>query len=198
MRYESVLKCSQRWSDGNFVKTSLKALGLRVQLNHSSEFCVSPTPCHQAMLVMHTNGFHEVAFDFCSCTQAVSQHVQLFRRQFYPASQHQVQTCATFELLEFLHKLSLSAKSSTYDLYRALDFLTDNTGLIKKKYRYRALSRMLLQWRHLKLLLWGGRGHSAEGAAKTSAGELAICCPSCPYPGINLPDNWGIAPPELQ
>lgn len=150
------------------------------------------------MTVMHTNGFHEVMFDFCGCTRIQPDHIQLLRRQLYPASQIQVRTCATFELLKQLHTISLTAKSSTYDLYRALDFLTDGTGLLKKKYCYRALSRMLIQWRHLKLLLRGGRGHAVEGATGTSAGELAITCPSCPHPGINLPENWNAAPLEQQ
>lgn len=49
---------------------------------------------------------------------------------------------------------------------------------------------MILQWRHLKLLKRGGRGHDPTGAAGTTEGSLAILCPSCPHPGINLPEDW--------
>lgn len=57
---------------------------------------------------------------------------------------------------------------------------------------------MGMQWRHLKLLKWGGRGHDPAGVAATRAGELAVLCPSCPRPGINLPDDWEQAPLEFK
>jgi len=55
-----------------------------------------------------------------------------------------------------------------------------------------------MQWRHLKLLKWGGRGHDPEGVEATRAGELAVLCPSCPRPGVNLPEDWEQAPPETK
>jgi hypothetical protein len=178
----------------------LKSLGLKVQLNHASMSCANPVPCHTSMSVIHTNGIHEVAFLYCGCSRAISQHIQLLRRQLYPASQLNVKTCATFELLDCLHKISLTTKSSTYDLYRALEKLTDNTGIRVPKFKYKALSRMGLQWRHLKLLKWAGRAHDFTGAGveETKPGELALRCPSCPYPGINLPQNWQSAPADVR
>lgn len=142
------------------------------------------------MTVIHTNGIHEVAFRYCCCSRAVSQNLQLLRRQIYPASQVNIRTCATFELLNFLHKIAHTTKSSTFDLYRALEKLTDNTGVCVPKSKYRALSRMFLQWRHLKLLKWAGRAHDSTGPDGTKAGELALRCPSCPYPDINLLQDW--------
>ncbi|KAJ7194873.1 hypothetical protein GGX14DRAFT_333182, partial [Mycena pura] len=52
------------------------------------------------------------------------------------------------------------------------------------------------QYGHLLLLKRGGRGHDPSGVWATSSGELAICCPVCPRPGVNLPENWESAPPE--
>ena len=146
-----------------FVKVSLQSMGLCMQLNHASLHCTAPTPCHSTMVVLHTNGFHEGTFNFCGCTQSLPHHLQLLQRHFYPASQFHVKTCATFELLELLHKLTLTTKSSTYDFYRGLEFLTDGSGLLKKKSRFRALMQMILQWRHLKILLWGGKAHDPLG-----------------------------------
>lgn len=40
------------------------------------------------------------------------------------------------------------------------------------------------------MLKWGGRGHDVSGVAGTSEGELAVKCPTCPHPGINIPDDW--------
>jgi hypothetical protein len=50
--------------------------------------------------------------------------------------------------------------------------------------------RVMREWRFLKMLKRGGRGHDATGVAGTAPGELAVLCPACPLPGINLPDNW--------
>jgi hypothetical protein len=45
-------------------------------------------------------------------------------------------------------------------------------------------------WRHLRLLKRGGRAHDPSGVKGTAPGELAVLCPACPYPDINIPANW--------
>ncbi len=57
---------------------------------------------------------------------------------------------------------------------------------------------MKLQWAHLKLLKQGGRAHCNDGVVVMKPGDLAVLCPSCPHPGVNLPDGWESAPPEYQ
>lgn len=47
--------------------------------------------------------------------------------------------------------------------------------------------RVSREWRHLKTLKWYGFAHQDEDPGP---GELVTFCPSCPQPGINLPDNW--------
>ncbi|KAF9536717.1 hypothetical protein CPC08DRAFT_652023, partial [Agrocybe pediades] len=185
----------QRWDDSKFLRVSLKSLGLKILLNHAGNRCENPVPSHASLLVLHTNGIHE-----------------LLRRRLYPASQIVVKCCATFELLGLLHKFALTTKASTYDFYRALEKLTSNTSIhppkaLKNdrsigpwlpKSRYRALFRMIMQWRHLKMLKWSGRGHDASGVDGTKEGELAVRCPSCPIPGVNLPEGWSEAPAEMK
>jgi len=83
-----------------------------------------------------------------------------------------------------------------YDFYRALERMSDNTGLAVPKDRYKGLMRMLNQWRQLKRLKRAGRGHAVDGIAGTAQGELAVKCPSCPWPGINLTAGWEDAPEE--
>ena len=111
-------------------------MGLKIQLNHASLFCDSPIASHSSFLVQHTNGIHAVSILYCNCARAISHHLQLLCRGFYPSSQLVVKTCATFELLELLHKLALTTKASTYDFYRALEKLTVNTGLSVPKNHY--------------------------------------------------------------
>ncbi|KDR65106.1 hypothetical protein GALMADRAFT_82273, partial [Galerina marginata CBS 339.88] len=188
----------QKWTGTHFIKTSLKDIGLKVQLNHAGLFCESPIPCHVQMRVLHTNGIHEVAINYCGCSRAIPQHLQLLRRGFYPATQLTVKTCATFELLAHLHILALTSKASTYDFYRALERMSESSGINRPSSRYRALFRMIMQWRHLKMLKWAGRGNDSTGVSGTKLGELAIRCPSCPYPDINLPAGWADAPDEMK
>ena len=104
-------------------------MGLVVQLNHSGAYCENAIDCHSAMLVIHTNGIHQVAIKYCGCSKSIPHHHQLLRRGLYPASQLSVKTCASFQVLDLLHKLALATKSSTYDFYRALEKLTNNTGI---------------------------------------------------------------------
>ncbi|KAJ7642651.1 hypothetical protein DFH06DRAFT_999477, partial [Mycena polygramma] len=100
--------------------------------------------------------------------------------------------CSIFFLTQ-----TLQAKTTMYDFYTALERLTDGTGA-KPPHRYREFLRMVREYRHLLMLKRGGRGHAQSGVNGTMAGELAIRCPACPRPGINLPNDWEQAPPELK
>lgn len=57
---------------------------------------------------------------------------------------------------------------------------------------------MICLWRHLKLLKRASQFCKAGGAAATAPGELALKCPACPHPGINLPPGWKDASPLLR
>ena len=169
-----------------------------IHLNHASLRCPTPANCDERLRVIHTTGVHEVALSYCQCNREIPRNLQLLRRGLYPASQSKIRTCVTFPLLKLLHLLALVGKVSTYDMYRSLERLSHNTGVDMPRSRYRPTMRCLTQWRHLKALKRAGRGHDSSGAEGTSDGELAILCPSCPHPGINLPDDWNEASVEKQ
>ena len=48
------------------------------------------------------------------------------------------------------------------------------------------------------MLKRAGRGHDPAGTAATQDGQLAVKCPACPHPGINLPEGWEDAPLEIR
>jgi hypothetical protein len=56
---------------------------------------------------------------------------------------------------------------------------------------------MVREYRHLQMCKRAGKGHDPLGIAGTKTGELAIPCRACPHPGINLPEGWEEAPPEV-
>lgn len=161
-------------------------------------FCENPVPCHADMLILHTNGIHSIAIQYCGCLHAIPHHLQLLHWCLYPASQISVETCVTFELLHHLHKMLLTTKASTYDFYRCLEKLTDGTGIATPKSRYHALFRTIMQWRHLQMLKWAGIQHKTSGIAGIRPGQLAIRCPSCPHLEINLLDGWENIPDEMR
>ncbi|KAK7450187.1 hypothetical protein VKT23_013070 [Stygiomarasmius scandens] len=93
-------------------------------------------------------------------------------------------------MLEQFHILTLSGKITTYDYYKGLERLTDNTGQ-KIPNRYPTVLRVVRQWRNLRMLRRGGRGNDgARSVNETKQGEVAVTCIACPQPGVNLPSNW--------
>ena len=51
-------------------------------------------------------------------------------------------------------------------------------------------------WRDLKAQINAGLGHETERVSKP--GDLAIFCPACPQPDINLPQGWESDPKRYQ
>ncbi|KAJ7197571.1 hypothetical protein GGX14DRAFT_574051 [Mycena pura] len=165
---ENPLHIVEEWNGVYFVKVALKNFGLRVQFRHPPrQKCAVPVHGYSEFTVLHHNGIHEVAVDFCGCERREEFHLQLLRSGWYPSTTERPQTCATVACLDQYLALSQQSKTTAYDFYGTLEYLTDGTGL-KPPSRYQA----------------------------TAAGELAIRCPVCPRPGVNLPENWESASPE--
>jgi hypothetical protein len=55
---------------------------------------------------------------------------------------------------------------------------------------YREFRRMSRIWRWMKKLKWAGYSGTNKKVQEVGRGDLAIFCPACPQPGINLPENW--------
>ncbi|KAF7327520.1 CxC2 domain-containing protein [Mycena kentingensis (nom. inval.)] len=188
----------EEWNGTYFRRTSLKKLGLRIQVGHAAgETCSLPQPGHQDFTILHDNGIHSVALDFCGCAfrGRVPHAVQLLRSRLYPSTGSKPQTCCTFACLDSFHAASLHGKISAYDYYRSLEYLSDGSG-VKPVDRYKPFLRMTRQYRHLLILKRGGRGHTSDPIHETPPGSLAIRCPACPRPGVNLPEDWQNASPE--
>ncbi|KAK7687212.1 hypothetical protein QCA50_009717 [Cerrena zonata] len=183
----------ESWTGKCFMKTSLKALGLTVQLGHGTDPCLNPGRRNSKLVVGDVNGFHEVHIQFCDCPLedgSVSYNwQQLLQIGWFPATQDRPTTAFTFDLLNFLHQLNLQAKTSLHDFHKALWRMTDSS-VNSSLSRYDQLSTVFRFWRHLIMLKRAGRCHSSEGADATAQGELAVECPACPHPGKNLPPDW--------
>ncbi|KAF8142761.1 hypothetical protein K438DRAFT_1634899, partial [Mycena galopus ATCC 62051] len=189
----------ERWNGKFFEASSLKALGLRVQLGHPpGERCSEPYALHTDFVVLHTNRIHIVTVDACDCERhayAGSFEEQLQRAGWCPATDDKPRTCATNEVLDNFLLQTYQAKTTMYDFYSVLEKLTNNAG-VKLPNRYQAFLRMVREYSHLLMLKRAGRGHAKSGVMGTAQGELAVHCPCCPHPGVNLPDDWENALPQ--
>ncbi|KAF8333824.1 hypothetical protein F5887DRAFT_1079836 [Amanita rubescens] len=188
------------WNGEYFESTSLKALGLVIQLNHNiDDPCLSPALAFNGdFVILDSHGIHSVTMQYCNCHQAVSRPVQLLRSRLFPATTLDPKTAATFRLLEAFQLLSFTSKVSAFEYYQSISRQSDNTGTCPPPDRYRAFMRIIREWHHIRLLKRTGRGHDPTGVAGTREGECALLCPACPQPGKNLPDDWQIAPEKKQ
>ncbi|KAK0471641.1 hypothetical protein IW261DRAFT_1344265 [Armillaria novae-zelandiae] len=180
------------WTGSYFKKISLGDLGLVIQLGHKlGKTCQIPAIV-RSFVVIDVDGIHTVQISFCECTRnvEVARYRQLLRSRLWPATTIFPQTAATFRVLNLFQVLSFMSKVSAYEFYHTLARLSDNTGLHPPPDRYDAFLRIMREWRHLRALKRFGRGHEPGRIEGTQPGELALRCPACPHPHVNLPDGW--------
>ncbi|KAF9024541.1 hypothetical protein BDZ89DRAFT_954630 [Hymenopellis radicata] len=193
------LHCIEKWNGFYFDPTSLRELGLTVQLGHPAGMrCPFPHSTTREFTVLAVNGIHSVCVLFCGCSTAPPAYVQLLRRAWYPATPLEPRSATTFGLLRLFHTINTLGKLPAWDMWQALKTMTENRSGTPPVNRYKVLLRAIRQWRFLKLLKRAGRGHDPSGADGTAPGELALRCPACPHPGINLPENWRRQPRQYR
>ncbi|KAJ7744329.1 hypothetical protein B0H16DRAFT_1322199 [Mycena metata] len=198
----------KRWTGQMFERTTLKALGLRIQLGHwhgTTRTCPNPLPATgDDFVIVDLHGVHDVALDYCGCGTNGHPTVQLLRAQLWPATSTNPKTASTFAVLRQYHVMSFESKCSAQEFYRSLERQSDNLSYKKarqskkEKDRYHEFLRMTRQWRHIRMLKRTARGHDPQGIANTQPGECALLCPACPHPGKNLTPGWEAAPPAKE
>lgn len=170
------------------------------------------------MTILHTNGFHILTVAFCGCSSIASSlfhRNQLLRVRLFPASSEKPATAFSFAVLDLYIQEATQGKLSVYDFYLAMMQITDNAEIeewkvscsrsfhkIANKFyvqkRYDELSHAIRWYRHLVLLKRFGRAHDPLGIEKTRQGSLALRCPACPLPEVNLPPDWRDAPEKSE
>lgn len=129
----------QCWTGVYFKRTSLKKLGLRIQLGHPyGERCLVPIlPYNDDFIIIDTNGVHEVGLNFCGCQggSPKAHDIQLLRASLYPSTGINPRTAATFSVLKHFHLLSFESKLSGYEYVKAVERLTSNGNIEKSRVR---------------------------------------------------------------
>jgi hypothetical protein len=157
------------------------------------------------MTVIDSQGVFEMEVLFCACPRSDSNDKQLLRAGLFPATFKQIETVFTFAVLDDFLADNLECKTTAQQYYSKLQSMTssmfpDNVPVrslsmsasyvnVPVKNRYRQLLRVSRQWRDLKNRMKSGLGHPSE-QEDANDGSMAIFCPACPQPNINLPDGW--------
>jgi hypothetical protein len=142
---------------------------------------------------------------FCACSKRSSMDVQILKTGLFPATFKQIETLFTFSVLDDFLTDNLECKTTAQQYYSKLQSMTshifpDHVPVSKSSLsfifvdlllqnRYKQLLRASRQWRDLKNRMKSGIGHESE-QDKPQEGSMAIFCPACPQPGLNLPDDW--------
>lgn len=147
---------------------------------------------NQWMTIVDITGVHHLPVHFCACDDAPSIRTQLIRLALYPVTYDRPETVFTFRVLEDFDLENLETKASAQRYYAKLRRLTSNAFPQSVPDRYREFMRIMREWRNLQQRMRAGV-HYTRGPGATPAiapGGLALFCPACPQPGVNLPDDW--------
>ncbi|KAI6034671.1 hypothetical protein BKA83DRAFT_4461027 [Pisolithus microcarpus] len=195
----------QRWNGTHYQATSLMELGFLWHVGHGGVPCPQAQenpnpeesgyvsgegPPNYRSVALHTEGIftHEISWCSCPGSDPIDSHLSLLRERLFPASISKPKTAFTFDVLNHFLIDALECKTSAMSFYQKLKRFTNNTFPDRVPDRYRELMRVSRLWRDLKHRKWFGFGHDTE--LDPGEGGLALFCPACPQPGINLPPDW--------
>lgn len=141
--------------------------------------------------IVHTNGIHYIPLVICRCRGIANRNMDLMYAKFIPTSFARYRTLFTSAVLDDFRLSNLECKASAFQYWQKLSRMTSAATSSSEVDNFvRELRRLSRCWRWLKKLKWAGFGHKDCALMDSSPGELAIFCPACPQPGINLPRNW--------
>ncbi|KAH9031538.1 hypothetical protein EDB85DRAFT_1847537, partial [Lactarius pseudohatsudake] len=143
------------------------------------------------------SGIFDMEIVFCICSGIDSMGEQLLQAGLFPSTFKQIETLFTFSVLEDFITDNLECKTMAQQYYSKLQSMTSKMFPNNVQNRYKQLLRASRQWRDLRSRMESGLGHQPEGE-RSPDGAMAIFCPACPQPGINLPKDWKtLYPPYL-
>ncbi|KAH8999945.1 hypothetical protein EDB86DRAFT_2802164 [Lactarius hatsudake] len=139
--------------------------------------------------MVNQTGVFEMEVLFCVCPNAGTNDEQLLQAGIFPSTFRHIETAFTFSVLDDFLADNLECKTTAQQYYSKLQSITNRMFPDNVPNLYKQLLRASRQWRDLKNRIQSGLGHQPDGDS-TIDGSMAIFCPACPQPGINLPENW--------
>jgi hypothetical protein len=100
------------------------------EISNDPTFGASPSVKHlgsgKVVLVVHTNGFHNIPTFPCICEDAKPADLQYLEMDLYPASSEDVSTAFTLPVLKHFHLMKVDAHLSTENYASILQRLTND------------------------------------------------------------------------
>ncbi|KAJ2961021.1 hypothetical protein NUW54_g14406 [Trametes sanguinea] len=122
----------------------------------------------------------------CECPNAPALVDQLFEVGLWPATWENPRTVITLAAMETFHGLELQAQLNVQDYMAFLRRQTDDVLPQTVKDRYREFITSMRYYRHVQARRRGG----INPGDALSAGSLAVLCPACPQPEMNMRPGW--------
>ncbi|KAJ3567111.1 hypothetical protein NP233_g6578 [Leucocoprinus birnbaumii] len=187
-RCTECLSCAamfQKWTGTHFTFTLLRDIGLILYIGHQGKPCPASSYTKD-MVIVHVNGIHHCAVQFCDCNDIIPNYLQLFLACYFPATSQMPSTAFTFSALETFHQLSLCSKITAYNYFNTLKKLTNHAFPQNVDDWYKELMAIMRVWRHLEECRKAGLVHHIQVEVPLrQAYSLAVRCPVCPEPGFN-------------
>ncbi|KAJ7188428.1 hypothetical protein C8R46DRAFT_1205581 [Mycena filopes] len=191
----SPLHTLEEWNGNFWVKATLRELGLVYQLGHGGGVCLGPDPKIRQMVVLSHPYVHTVKFRYCRCrlSDFADPVQQLLRNRWYPATQTDPSTCATFVTLDIFRLQNVVGNMNVYDFVTSMERQTNaigSCGVERVPSRYKEFMRMSRQWSYIGRMKRAGVAHQIGSLQMAKPGKSTVICWTCPYDGRNLPPNW--------
>ncbi|KAG2341410.1 hypothetical protein BDR05DRAFT_949739 [Suillus weaverae] len=192
-----------QWNGDFFERSTLTKIGVQIHLGHGGRPCPSAASRAAGNMGLYGGAVQDVdetggdvftEADYAANAKDLPEDKQMFEMGMFPASFTRPKTAFTFTLLNDFILDNLECGTLAMNYYSKLRRITSSAFPHLVLDRYQELMRVARQWRQLKLLKWNGFGHN-RGDPKD--GKLALFCPVCPQPGINviLPTKYDDARP---
>ncbi|KAH9012749.1 hypothetical protein EDB84DRAFT_1278521 [Lactarius hengduanensis] len=139
--------------------------------------------------IINQTGVFDMDVLFCICPNAGANDEQLLQAGLFPSTFKRIETAFTFSVLDDFLADNLECKTTAQQYYSKLQSITNRMFPHHVPNLYKQLLRASRQWRDLQNRIQSGLGHQHDRNSAND-GSMAIFCPACPQPGINLPDDW--------
>ena len=204
----------QIWVGSHFKKSTLFEAGYTLHFGHNGLPCPTaatniPEERKASLTLVDVTGIHKHYPKFCTCPGHPQPWEQAFKMAYYPASTDRPSTLFTFSVLDYFYLDNMETDTAARGFMTRLMRLTNTESLAKasctllllllhtlshspsiSQDRYKELLRVSREWNDLQNRKRAGFAHDPQLAAENKPGSLAVFCPACPQPGINLPVNW--------
>ncbi|KAH9910190.1 uncharacterized protein BXZ73DRAFT_59074, partial [Epithele typhae] len=172
-----------------WLNTTLCNLGDIIVIGHPDGSKCAATSQETPLTIIHEHGFCvDYKVCYCKCrggAETLQRPLRLLEHGIFPGSwSNNVGTAYTLNALKILDANLVQAQSSMHDLFIVLTRLTDEIARLDTLDRARQLLTAMREYNFLMTCM--RHGVVPEAGKPLERNTLALACPLCPQPGINM------------